>query len=36
MRQHHGTLYEIGNYMHRFAYLYDDDQEFLLDIPVYK
>ena len=28
--------YEIGNYMHRFAYLYDDDQEFLLDIPVYK
>ena len=28
--------YEIGNYMHRFAYLYDDNQEFLLDIPVYK
>ena len=28
--------YEIGNYMPRFAYLYDDDQEFLLDIPVYK
>ena len=28
--------YEIGKYMHRFAYLYDAGQEFLLDIPVYR
>ena len=28
--------YEIGKYMHQFAHLYDTNQEFLLDIPVYK
>ena len=28
--------YEIGKYMHQFAHLYDANQEFLLDIPVYK
>ncbi len=28
--------YEIGKYMKQFAYLYDEGQEFLLDIPIYR